>query len=64
VVEADAKGVAGLVKEMRAVLAAAKGTKPTPTTGGADDADGDEVEDEVTAARKAREQARQAAGLA
>ena len=62
----DESGFASLSKDLRAVMAEAlAGSTPTP---GGGDADGDsrpdeEEDDEVTRARKARAEARQAAGL-
>lgn len=50
----------GLAKELRATLVAVKGN-PAPGQPGAD-AEPVEVEDEVTQARRAREEARQATG--
>lgn len=55
-----------LSKELRAVMAEALGKAPVKSDGGAD-ADGDstaEEDDEVTRARRQREDARKAAGLA
>lgn len=63
IADPECSGVSGLSKELRALLAEAKGaTPPDPAPeGGAEPV---EEEDEVTKARRQREEARQAAGLA
>lgn len=62
-VDVDATGVSGLSKELRAVLAEALEGYEPPAAGD-QPAEAADVDDEVTRARRAREQARQAAGLA
>lgn len=62
-ISVDATGVSGLSKELRAVLAEA--LEGTPATGGGDAGDEDgALPDEVTAARRKRDAAREAAGRA
>lgn len=57
----DESGISSLSKELRTVMAAAMEGVAPPA--GDDESDG-EVEDEVTRARRQREEAREAAGLA
>jgi hypothetical protein len=58
----EEKAATALSKELRTVMAAALAGR-TPEPGGDDDGDEAEPEDEVTRARRARDEARQAAGL-
>lgn len=60
----DQTGFAGLAKELRAVLRDAIGAPPPTPTEGDSASDGDDLPDEVKAARRKRDAARQAAGQA
>lgn len=61
----DESGISSLSKELRTVMAAAlEGVIPPSAEGGEEPAPVEEDEDEVTKARRQREEARQAAGLA
>ncbi|HEY1178597.1 MAG TPA: hypothetical protein VGF17_20780, partial [Phytomonospora sp.] len=59
----DESGISSLSKELRTVMATALDGVTSPSSEGEPDA-ADDDEDEVTRARRQREQARQAAGLA
>lgn len=61
IADPEAAGISTLSKELRSLLAEAKGAAPA---GPEPDPEPVEEEDEVTKARRAREEARQAAGLA
>jgi hypothetical protein len=62
IADPDASGVSTLSKELRALLSEA--TAKQPAAGEAPTAPAAEAEDEVTRARRQRDEARQAAGLA
>lgn len=62
IADPECSGVSTLSKELRALLAEATGAKPDP--GGDSPAPPEPEEDEVTKARRQRDEARQAAGLA